>query len=70
MFRDLETQRLILKSISRDDRDFIFSQFSDNVVTQYLFDNEPLVDINGADQIINFYPQPEQRLQHRWIKKR
>lgn len=70
LFRDLETQRLILKSISRDDRDFIFSQFSDNVVTQYLFDNEPLMDINGADDIINSYIQPEPRSQHRWIMVR
>ena len=67
LFKDLETQRLILKSISRNDRDFIFSQFSDNVVTQYLYDNEPLMDMNGADEIIKFYIQPEPRLQHRWI---
>lgn len=67
MFKDLETQRLILKSISRNDRDFIFSQFSDNVVTQYLYDNEPLMDMNGADEIIKFYIQPEPQSQHRWI---
>ena len=66
-FKNLETERLILKNIGSDDRDFVFSQFSDEVVTRYLFDAEPLTDIAGADEIITFYIQPEPRAQHRWI---
>ena len=66
-FKDIETERLKLKNISIDERDFIFSQFSDDVVNRYLFDAEPLTEIEGADEIINFYIQPEPRLQHRWI---
>lgn len=66
-FNDIKTERLVLKNISKDDRNFIFSQFSDDLVTRYLFDREPLTDMEGADEIITFYIQPEPRLQHRWI---
>lgn len=67
LFNDTETERLFLKNISIVDREFIFSQFSNDVVTRYLFDREPLTDIEGADEIITFYIQPEPRLQHRWV---
>ncbi len=66
-FHDLKTERLLLKNIDVSDRNFIFSQFSDQVVNRYLFDAEPLSDISGADEIIEFYVQPEPRPQHRWI---
>lgn len=67
LFKELETDRLLLKNIAREDRDFIFCQFSDDVVNRYLFDAEPLTDLQGADEIITFYLQPEPRGQHRWI---
>ncbi|MDQ7092892.1 GNAT family N-acetyltransferase [Desulfosporosinus sp. PR] len=67
LFKELQTDRLLLKNISSDDREFIFSQFSDNVVNRYLFDAEPLINVQGADNIIEFYLQPEPRLQHRWV---
>jgi ribosomal-protein-alanine N-acetyltransferase len=66
-FRELETDRLFLKNISSDDRDFIFTVFSNDDVNRYLYDTEPLTDISGADDIINFYLEPEQRNQHRWV---
>jgi ribosomal-protein-alanine N-acetyltransferase len=67
LFREIETDRLLLKNISSDDREFIFSQFSDDEVNKFLFDAQPLIDIHGADEIIDFYIQPEPRWQHRWI---
>ena len=67
IFREIETERLLLKNISSDDREFIFSQFSDSEVNKFLFDAEPLVDIHGADEIIDFYVRPEPKWQHRWI---
>lgn len=67
MFIDLKTERLILKNISVDDRDFILEQFSNVSVNQYLFDAEPLSSLSEADDIIAFYTQDEPRLQHRWI---
>ena len=66
-FRELETDRLYLRNISADDRDFIFRQFTNTTVNRYLFDAEPLVDMDGANEIIEFYTRPEPRLQHRWI---
>ncbi|MPM51418.1 hypothetical protein SDC9_98166 [bioreactor metagenome] len=66
-FTNLETERLLLKNIDVNDREFIFDMFSDEVVNKYLFDAEPLTDISGADEIIEFYLEPEPRLQHRWI---
>lgn len=67
LFRELETERLLLKNISMDDREFIFDQFSNESINQYLYDAEPLVDIQGANEIIDFYLEPEPRAQHRWI---
>jgi len=66
-FRELETDRLLLKNISHEDRNFILSQFSNEQVNRYLFDAEPITDNNGADEIIDFYLQAEPRNQHRWV---
>lgn len=67
IFKELYTERLILRNISSDDREFIFKQFRNDTVNQYLYDAEPLAKIEEADDIINFYLQPEPRAQHRWI---
>lgn len=67
LFKNIETERLVLKNIGIDDRKFVFDQFSDDTVNRYLFDAEPLTNIQEADEIITFYIQPEPRLQHRWV---
>jgi ribosomal-protein-alanine N-acetyltransferase len=67
IFKELQTDRLFLKNISLDDRDFIFTVLSNDDVNKYLYDAEPLTDISGADNIINFYLEPEPRNQHRWV---
>ena len=36
-FKELETDRLFLKNISSDDREFIFTVFSNDDVKKYLF---------------------------------
>ena len=69
-FKNLETNRLKLVNISIFDREFIFNQFSNEFVNKYLFDEEPLTDIIGADKIIDFYTYEEPRNQHRWILSR
>lgn len=66
-FHDIETERLLLKNISSDDREFMLKQFSDSAVNRYLFDIEPLNNLEAVDKIIHFYLQPEPRAQHRWI---
>jgi ribosomal-protein-alanine N-acetyltransferase len=66
-YQELETERLILKNISPTDREFIFAQFSNEKVNEYLYDEELLTDISRADEIIDFFTQPEPRDHHRWI---
>ena len=66
-FKELKTDRLYLKNISTEDRNFIFSQFSNEKVNQYLFDAEPLTNMQEADGIINFYIQAEPKECNRWI---
>lgn len=67
LFRPLETERLYLKNISVEDRDFIFKQFSTDAVNEYLYDAEPFRNIEEADGLIGFFTQPEPRTLHRWI---
>ena len=66
-YNNIETDRLVLRNIDNIDREFIFSQFSDDEINRYLFDAEPLTDISGADGIIEYYLEPEPRPHHRWI---
>ncbi len=66
-FIEIETERLLLKNISYEDRNFILNQFSNDAINTYLYDAEPLNSLLEADELINFYFQPEPRMQHRWI---
>ena len=66
-FYEIETERLRLKNISYEDREFILSEFSNDSINRYLFDAEPLNSLEEADELISFYLQPEPRMQHRWI---
>lgn len=66
-FHEIETERLVLKNISYEDRNFILDHFSNDTINRYLFDAEPLSSLDEADEIIDFYIQPEPRIQHRWI---
>ena len=67
LFRELETERLQLKNISAQDRDFILKQFSTDAVNEYLFDAEPFQELWEADELIEYFTQPEPRTLHRWI---
>jgi [ribosomal protein S5]-alanine N-acetyltransferase len=66
-FTELETSRLWLKNIEIEDREFIFKQFSNKTVNQYLYDAAPLIIAEEADEIIGFYLKEEPRNRHRWI---
>ena len=57
----------MLKTISSQDREFVLRQFSNDDVNQYLFDAEPLGSLEEADELIDFYLQPEPRNQQRWV---
>lgn len=67
LFHNLETERLILKNIGTEDRDFIFKEFSNDDINKYLFDAEPFTSVEDADELIKYYLEMEPRNQHRWI---
>ena len=67
IFRNLETPRLLLRNISDEDTELVYSLFSDNEVNRYLFDAEPLKDLHGAEEIISYYTESEPRSHHRWV---
>ncbi|MDY5913256.1 MAG: hypothetical protein SPJ62_14890 [Inconstantimicrobium porci] len=48
MFKELETKRLILKNIGYDDVDFMYKEFSTDLVNTYLYDAEPVSSIDEA----------------------
>lgn len=66
-FAELETDRLFLRNISREYREFIFRQFSSEAVNRYLFDAEPVQTMAEADELVDSYLLPEPRTHHRWI---
>jgi ribosomal-protein-alanine N-acetyltransferase len=54
VFPRLQTDRLLLREITADDRDGVFSNFSDVDVAKWFFD-EPYTDIEQVDQIIQAF---------------
>lgn len=54
IFPILETERLLLREISRDDSEGIFSCFSNEHVTRY-YGQEILVHIEQAEAIVDFF---------------
>ena len=67
MFEIIETKRLLLKCIDLSDREFIFEEFQNDFINKYLYDAEPMTDIEQADDLIEFYNVQEPRNQHRWV---
>ena len=66
-FKELETERLHLKNISGEDGEFILKQFSTDAVNEYLYDAEPFQNLREAEELIEYFMQPEPRTLHRWI---
>lgn len=67
MFCDIVTNRLLLKSISYEDSEFMLAHFSDPYVSKYLYDAEPFKNLEEVNDLIRMYTQPEPRYMHRWI---
>ena len=55
MFVNIETKRLLLKCVDQSDREFIFEEFQNDFINKYLYDQEPMTDIEQADDLIEFY---------------
>jgi [ribosomal protein S5]-alanine N-acetyltransferase len=65
-FPTLETDRLFLRLLTLEDTDFIYRQFSDPKVNEYLMDEPPVANIEEAQGIINFFLEPEGKNRNRW----
>ena len=70
LFQRLETERLILRQLTMDDKEFIFRQFSDPEVCRY-FDEEPFSTVEEAQELIEWYARPDKDPWRRWgiVKK-
>ncbi len=66
-FPTFETERLLLRPISKEDIDFVYQHFSDNKVTQYLYDEPPLMNREEAVGLIDFFVNSEAKTYNRWI---
>ncbi|MCJ7696262.1 MAG: GNAT family N-acetyltransferase, partial [Anaerolineaceae bacterium] len=55
----IETKRLVLRQMTPEDTDFVFQHFSDSAVFQYLMDEPPVTEYAQAQEIIQFYLEPE-----------
>ncbi|MCJ7695679.1 MAG: GNAT family N-acetyltransferase [Anaerolineaceae bacterium] len=69
-FPTLETERLILQQMTLEDTDFVFQHFSDSAVFQYLMDEPPVTEYAQAQEIIQFYLEPEGKTHNRWLMVR
>jgi ribosomal-protein-alanine N-acetyltransferase len=67
MFVNIESKRLLLKCVDQSDREFIFEEFQNDFINKYLYDEEPMTDIEQADDLIEFYNMKEPRNQNRWV---
>lgn len=67
MTTHFETNRLILRVIDERDQAFIYKQFSNDIVNQYLFDAEPVQNLDEALEIINFYRHTTPKRQERFM---
>lgn len=56
-FPTLETERLILHQLLREDTDFVFQHFSNPAVTEY----------SQTEEIVQFYAEPMEKTHKRWI---
>lgn len=66
-FDNLSTERIDLSTITPDDMVYILEHFSNADVNTFLYDAEPLANLEEAKEIIDFYVNHEPRLQVRWI---
>lgn len=63
----LETDRLLLVNMGPEHLDFVFSHFSQPDVHQFLVDEEPVRTMADAEEIVEFYEEPERRRRNRWV---
>jgi ribosomal-protein-alanine N-acetyltransferase len=55
IFKDLSTERLWLRNITKADADFFFQEFSNPLVNEFIFDAEPCKSIDDAAKWVEWY---------------
>ena len=66
-FPTLETDRLILRQLMREDTEFVFQHFGNPEVAQCLLDEPPVTEYAQAEEIVQFYAEPKGKAYDRWI---
>jgi ribosomal-protein-alanine N-acetyltransferase len=68
-FINLETERIFLKNVGKEDRNFIYNLFSpgNDDVNKFHPDDAPYKNISEADEEIKYYITPEPRNLHQWV---
>lgn len=63
----LETPRLTLRNLRAGDLEFVRSHFGDPEVHRFLVDTDPVTTDDDAQEIIDFYADPERLERNRWV---
>jgi ribosomal-protein-alanine N-acetyltransferase len=66
----LETERLLLRPMRREDTPFVVRHFMDPVVYRYLLDDEPITSEADAAAIVDFYVNVPSETRCRWVLTR
>jgi len=67
MNQEIKTERLILKPIDECDVAFIYQEFTNDFINQYLYDFEPMKSMDEAKALIDFYINTKNYHNHRYI---
>lgn len=68
LWEELKTERLILRKIQFEDVNFIYKHFGDEEVCKYMVDNEPVISIEEANEIISWsHSDPTNPTNNRWL---
>ncbi|MGD6875037.1 GNAT family N-acetyltransferase [Bacillus infantis] len=67
IFLDHETERLFLRKPIAGDTEFIYQLFSDERICEFLYDEEPFTCLAEAEEFVESYSNPEERLYNRWM---
>ncbi|MDG5472503.1 GNAT family protein [Jeotgalibacillus sp. ET6] len=63
----METERLNLRNVGKEDIDFIFQLFSSEKVCEFLYDEEMFVNRNDAVDFVEWNAEPEEKGWNRWV---
>jgi [ribosomal protein S5]-alanine N-acetyltransferase len=66
-FPNLETSRLLLRETRESDSAFLLEHLGDPAVSRYLYDAEPYTTIEEAEELVQFFINPEGKTRNRWI---